>query len=89
VNDPRRVRRRQRLGDLPEDGGEQGGVVVEAAGPGQAVLEPLALQVLHHDVGVAAGVDVAVQDLDDAGMTDQGSGARLGEEAGHDLIVVG
>src|SRR5438046_1959689 len=49
--------------------------------PAQRRAQALAVQVLHDDEGAPAGMDVAVVDLDDARVVDEGGGLRLGEEA--------
>src|SRR5262249_2293613 len=41
---------------------------------------------LHHDVRAAVVAEAEVVDLDDAGVADGGGGARLVEEAPHDVL---
>src|SRR6185312_17281037 len=84
VHDPLGVRGRQRVGELADDPGGHAGV--ERTVADQGGVQVGALQVLHHDVGPVL-VDVAVVDLDDAGVGDQRGGARLVEEAVHDVGV--
>ena len=89
VNDPDGVRRRERARELPPDGAQRGPVAREGAAAREPMRQVLARQILHDDERPPAAVQIAVEDLDDAGVPHGGRRARLGEEAAHDVRLLG
>ena len=61
--------------------------IAQSPDAGQSLVERLALEQLHDDVGRAIDVVTDVEDLHDAGVADRVRGAGLVEEALHDLAL--
>ena len=79
VNDPLRVRRLQRLGHAARE--SRRGQPGERAPPRQHRGQRLPVEILHHDVGTAGGVDLAVEHLHDPRVRDRGGRARFQEKS--------
>ena len=86
VDDPARVRRGHRLRDLSPHGEREHAIARQPQDAAQVSRERLTLEVFHDDERVAVD-HVAVEHLDDAGVTDRRRRARLGEEALDDARV--
>ena len=83
MNDAARVRRAERARDLAHDPQRVGDR--QSPQPTDALIERLARQQLHHEIGAAVGVVAEVEDLHDPRIRDRRRRACLVEEAGDDL----
>ena len=79
MDDPGLVRRGQRVRNRARV--SRGSRSRQRAPPRERRGQRLAVQVLHHDVGAAGRIDLAVEHLDDAGVRDRRRRARLQEKS--------
>jgi hypothetical protein len=87
VDDSLAVRRRDGVCHPEQDGRRFR--VRQPASRVEVLPQGEALQALHHDVGMPARMDVAIQDPNNAFVLDHRSRTRLGEESGQQLRAIG